>query len=191
MTISIGVAIAPTVGIGDVTELIRAADAALYEAKRQGRNRSVVFGSVGADAKARQVMTIRGRRSRAIGLSARLALASLGTAIAIGVVCAVGLSSLENTAAVTRVAVTPAARAHRRRRRDERVPVPKRVRRRVPAERQPRVARRARDQPPRLRILVGRRAREDRKSGVGEAARRHPARIRRLRSGAKDGNHAL
>ena len=51
-------------------------------------------------------MTIRGRRSRAIGLSARLALASLGTAIAIGVVCAVGLSSLENTAAVTRVAVT-------------------------------------------------------------------------------------
>jgi signal transduction histidine kinase len=32
-------------------------------------------------------------------------LASLGTAIAIGVVCAVGLSSLENTAAVTRVAV--------------------------------------------------------------------------------------
>src|SRR4051812_42094594 len=36
----------------------------------------------------------------------RLALASLGTAIAIGVVCAVALSSLANTAAVTRVAVT-------------------------------------------------------------------------------------
>src|SRR6187401_1315886 len=51
-------------------------------------------------------MAIRDRRSRAIGLSARLALASLGTAIAIGVVCAVGLSSLENTAEVTRVAVT-------------------------------------------------------------------------------------
>src|SRR6187401_2778566 len=50
-------------------------------------------------------MAIRDRRSRAIGLSARLALASLGTAIAIGVVCAVGLSSLENTAEVTRVAV--------------------------------------------------------------------------------------
>jgi two-component system, NtrC family, sensor kinase len=49
--------------------------------------------------------TTRGRRSRAIGLSARLALASLGTAIAIGIVCAVGLSSLENTAAVARVAV--------------------------------------------------------------------------------------
>ena len=49
--------------------------------------------------------TTRARRSRAIGLSARLALASLGTAIAIGVVCAVGLSSLENTAAVARVAV--------------------------------------------------------------------------------------
>src|SRR6187551_2805711 len=51
-------------------------------------------------------MAIRDRRSRAIGLSARLALASLGTAIAIGVVCGVGLSSLENTAEVTRVAVT-------------------------------------------------------------------------------------
>jgi signal transduction histidine kinase len=50
-------------------------------------------------------MATRPRRSRAIGLSARLAFASLGTAIAIGVVCAVGLSSLENTAAVTRVAV--------------------------------------------------------------------------------------
>src|SRR5499427_6676196 len=37
---------------------------------------------------------------------ARLALASVGTALAIGVVCAVGLSSLENTAAVARVAVT-------------------------------------------------------------------------------------
>ena len=46
------------------------------------------------------------RRLRTAALSARLALASLGTAIAIGVVCAVGLSSLENTAAVTRVAVT-------------------------------------------------------------------------------------
>lgn len=44
------------------------------------------------------------RRSR-FALSARLALASLGTAIAIGVVCAVGLSSLENTASVARVAV--------------------------------------------------------------------------------------
>jgi signal transduction histidine kinase len=48
----------------------------------------------------------RKRRSRSIGLSARLALASLGTAVAIGVVCAVGLSSLENTAAVARVAVS-------------------------------------------------------------------------------------
>jgi signal transduction histidine kinase len=39
-------------------------------------------------------------------LSARLALASLGIAVAIGVVCAVGLSSLENTAAVARIAVS-------------------------------------------------------------------------------------
>jgi signal transduction histidine kinase len=46
------------------------------------------------------------RRPKTAALSARLALASLGTAIAIGVVCAVGLSSLENTAEVTRVAVT-------------------------------------------------------------------------------------
>jgi signal transduction histidine kinase len=45
------------------------------------------------------------RPSQAIGLSVRLALASLGTAVAIGVVCGVGLSSLENTAAVARVAV--------------------------------------------------------------------------------------
>jgi len=45
-------------------------------------------------------------RLRTSSLSARLALASLGTAIAIGVVCGVGLSSLENTAAVARVAVS-------------------------------------------------------------------------------------
>jgi len=45
-------------------------------------------------------------RLRSSSLSARLALASLGTAIAIGVVCGVGLSSLENTAAVARVAVS-------------------------------------------------------------------------------------
>jgi len=51
-------------------------------------------------------MAMSGRRSRTGALSARLALASFGTAIAIGVVCAVGLSSLENTAAGTRVAVS-------------------------------------------------------------------------------------
>jgi len=45
-------------------------------------------------------------RLRTSSLSTRLALASFGTAIAIGVVCAVGLSSLENTASVARVAVT-------------------------------------------------------------------------------------
>jgi signal transduction histidine kinase len=46
------------------------------------------------------------RKSRSADLSARLALASLGSAAAIGVVCAVGLSSLEHTSAVARVAVT-------------------------------------------------------------------------------------
>lgn len=45
-------------------------------------------------------------RLRTSSLSGRLALASLGTALAIGIVCAVGLSSVENTAAVARVAVT-------------------------------------------------------------------------------------
>src|SRR3954470_13452035 len=45
------------------------------------------------------------RRSRSATLSARLALASLGTAVAIGVVCAVGLFSLGNASAVSRVAV--------------------------------------------------------------------------------------
>ena len=46
------------------------------------------------------------RRSRAAALSARLALASLGTALAVGVVCAVGLFSLGNASAVARVAVS-------------------------------------------------------------------------------------
>src|SRR3954454_18449720 len=45
------------------------------------------------------------RRSRSATLSARLALASLGTAVAVGVVCAVGLFSLGNASAVSRVAV--------------------------------------------------------------------------------------
>ena len=44
VTLSIGIAVAPATGISDVAQLVRAADAALYEAKRQGRNRSVVFG---------------------------------------------------------------------------------------------------------------------------------------------------
>ena len=46
------------------------------------------------------------RRSRSAALSARLALASLGTALAVGVVCAVGLFSLGNSSAVARVAVS-------------------------------------------------------------------------------------
>src|ERR1700690_582687 len=46
------------------------------------------------------------RRSRSAALSARLALASVGTALAVGVVCAVGLFSLGNASAVARVAVS-------------------------------------------------------------------------------------
>jgi two-component system sensor histidine kinase HydH len=46
------------------------------------------------------------RRSRSATLSARLALASVGTALAVGVVCAVGLFSLGNASAVARVAVS-------------------------------------------------------------------------------------
>jgi two-component system sensor histidine kinase HydH len=46
------------------------------------------------------------RRSRSAALSARLAFASLGTALAVGVVCAVGLFSLGNASAVARVAVS-------------------------------------------------------------------------------------
>jgi signal transduction histidine kinase len=46
------------------------------------------------------------RRSRSAALSARLALASLGTALAVGVVCAVGLFSLGNASSVARIAVS-------------------------------------------------------------------------------------
>jgi len=46
------------------------------------------------------------RRSSSQSLSRRLALASVGTALAVGVVCAVGLFSLGNAAAVAHVAVT-------------------------------------------------------------------------------------
>ena len=49
------------------------------------------------------MMAARTRRSRSAALSARLALASLGTAAGIGVVCAVGLSSLENNMIVTEI----------------------------------------------------------------------------------------
>lgn len=46
------------------------------------------------------------RKYRSTSLSARLAFASVGTAAAIGIVCAVGLSSLEHTSRVARQAVT-------------------------------------------------------------------------------------
>src|SRR5450432_3116804 len=47
----------------------------------------------------------RARSSRAAALSLRLALASVCTAAAIGVVCAVAVSSLGNASTVARVAV--------------------------------------------------------------------------------------
>ncbi len=46
------------------------------------------------------------RGSRSARLSARLALASVGTALAVGIVCAVGLFSLGNASSVARVAVS-------------------------------------------------------------------------------------
>jgi signal transduction histidine kinase len=51
-------------------------------------------------------MRARSRKLSSAALWRRLALASLGTALAIGVVCAVALSSLTNTGALTRVVVT-------------------------------------------------------------------------------------
>jgi diguanylate cyclase (GGDEF)-like protein len=48
VTISIGIAVGPAAGIGDAAGLVRAADAALYEAKRQGRDRSVAFDRAGS-----------------------------------------------------------------------------------------------------------------------------------------------
>jgi diguanylate cyclase (GGDEF)-like protein len=44
VTASVGLAIAPGPGLSDDDGLVRAADAALYEAKRKGRDRSAVFG---------------------------------------------------------------------------------------------------------------------------------------------------
>jgi two-component system, cell cycle response regulator len=45
VTLSIGIAIAPGAGVETEAELVHVADAALYEAKRQGRNRRVILGS--------------------------------------------------------------------------------------------------------------------------------------------------
>jgi diguanylate cyclase (GGDEF)-like protein len=41
--VSIGIACYPSCGAKDLTELIRFADEALYEAKRAGRNKTVFF----------------------------------------------------------------------------------------------------------------------------------------------------
>jgi two-component system, cell cycle response regulator len=46
VTISIGIAIAPGEGIAAEADLVRASDAALYEAKRRGRNCGVIFDGV-------------------------------------------------------------------------------------------------------------------------------------------------
>jgi two-component system cell cycle response regulator len=46
VTISIGIAIAPGEGIDAEADLVRASDAALYEAKRRGRNCGVIFDGV-------------------------------------------------------------------------------------------------------------------------------------------------
>jgi diguanylate cyclase (GGDEF)-like protein len=51
ITISVGVASDPDHHFGNVTEFFRAADAALYQAKDQGRNRVVVFEAAGSGEK--------------------------------------------------------------------------------------------------------------------------------------------
>ena len=131
------------------------------------------------------------RRSRSATLSARLALASLGTArrrrrrlrrrsLLAGERLGGGAGGGQ-----------PAAGAHRRRRGDERLPLSKRVRRRVSAHRQPGLAGRAGEQPPRLRVVAPPHARQGRRAPtrsacstrfspstpptIGRAARRSPS----------------
>ena len=110
VTASLGIAVAPEGGHRTYRARPRERGRQRRSTRRSGhgRNRSVVFGDAIVHARRLEapMMSARQEELSTAALSARLALASLGTAIAIGVVCAVGLSSLENTAEVTRVAVT-------------------------------------------------------------------------------------
>ena len=45
ITVSVGIALAPRPGVSSAGEVVKAADSALYAAKRAGRDRAVVFGA--------------------------------------------------------------------------------------------------------------------------------------------------
>jgi diguanylate cyclase (GGDEF)-like protein len=56
VNVSIGLATAPAPGIQQVSHLIEAADRALYQAKRTGRNAVVVFGQEGHSMTKRRIV---------------------------------------------------------------------------------------------------------------------------------------
>jgi diguanylate cyclase (GGDEF)-like protein len=57
VNLSIGLATAPAPGIQEVSNLIEAADRALYQAKRAGRNAVVVFGQAESDFTKQKIIT--------------------------------------------------------------------------------------------------------------------------------------